>query len=66
MAGGFYRLRISPGDFISKSFSGDLTVDIFLLEWSLSYRHPCLFRLTIRMEMAAGVTPEILEAWPRE
>jgi hypothetical protein len=36
MAEGFYRLRTSPGDFISESFSDDLTVDMFLLEWSLS------------------------------
>jgi hypothetical protein len=32
----------------------------------LYYRYPCFFRLTIRMEMAAGVMPDILEAWPRK
>ena len=32
----------------------------------LVYKYPWRLRLTIRMEIAAGVTPEILEAWPRE
>jgi hypothetical protein len=36
MADTSYKLRVSPGDFISESFSDDLTVDRFLLEWSLS------------------------------
>ena len=31
-------------------------------ERSFYYRYPCFFRLIIRMEMAAGVIPEILEA----
>jgi hypothetical protein len=35
MADGFYRWRIFPGDFISESFSDDLTVDPFLLKSSL-------------------------------
>ena len=30
------------------------------------HRCPCFLRLTIKMERAAGVTPEIREAWPRE
>jgi len=28
----------------------------------IGYRYPCFFRLIMRMERAAGVTPEILEA----
>ncbi len=48
------------------AFPPDLQNLLRLRDYHWHYQHPCFFRLTIRMEIAAGVMPEILEAWPRE